>query len=653
MLRFLHRDRLHRDRWDHDRLHRATGLAAVPLLAVSIVVFSAATAPSAWADEKPLPALVPADVGICLESRGLAAAVREFRSSAHFERLGEFPPWRRWREKDGRDLAAVSEQMASLVGIDAGEFWERVVGHQMLLAIWPDEEAEKRTTNRGAANSGTTSDTTNSVAASGKAAALRATNDGSHAPAVLLVRAADAEALRKAAEGFTKAQQFLERVSWQAARHGGIDYQLGSRPGKRPAVRLAVVGNTAVLSDHERLFHRVLDLMPTAPAATNRSLGSLAELPAYAAAVKDMPPGAAVKLFVNPRAWEPILRAEAAAAPAAEQAQKQLLLKSWQAVESCWASFELTPRMRLQAVIKYDRQALPAPVGEFMACFSGPSGFLAKVPEGALLAAATRVDPDRFITWARKYGAPEKQPQPAEAEVIVSLLRLLGPDLGVYLKPHEEREGDSTQWLQWVGAIAVRPQMPPERESLLLVQAAVEPLLAGFAKSFSESGSSRLAGILMGDGLRTLSDSLRLSRAAISSVTLADGRVWVAGTQRALQEAQAVGGEKSLARSARWTSQLGDAMREPSHVLYVDCSAWGRLLGRHADALVATTVRERGVDDATARRGLQQLLSLLRLADTLVAAVKIDDGRIAASLSAAVEPPSSPSLPRGEPAVRP
>jgi hypothetical protein len=357
-----------------------------------------------------------------------------------------------------------------------------------------------------------------------------------------------------------------------------------------------------------------------------------------------MPAQAALTIFVNPRPWEPAVRAEADAAPPAEKPQKQLLVKTWQAVESCWASFELTPRVRLQAVVKYDQKALPSPVSEFLACFSGPSGFLPKVPAGALLAAALRVDADRFITWAQTHGPPEKQSKQEEAKVIVSLLRLLGPDLGIYLKPQEG--ADSAQWLQWAGAIGVRPQMPPQRESLQLIQAAVQPLLGAVARSFTESASSRLTAWLLGDGLRTLGESLSLSRSAISAIGLADGRLWIAGSSGALQEAQAVAGEQSLAKSTRWTGHLSEVMRDPGHVLYVDCAAWEQLLDRHGDALVKdvlakNTVGERRVDEATATKGLKQLRALLRLTDTFVAAVKVEDGRIAASLSVAVDPAAS------------
>jgi hypothetical protein len=416
-------------------------------------------------------------------------------------------------------------------------------------------------------------------------------------------------------------------------------------------MRLAVLGSMVVLSEDEAIFHRVLDLTHEVSAPPTGPPASLAQLPAYAAAAKSMPPGAALTLFLNPRTWEKSMQADVAAASPTEQGQKKLLLETWQAIEACWATVELTPRVRLQAVVKYDARRLPAPVGEFVACFGGGSGFLGKVPEGALLAAAARVDADRFITWARKYG--EKQPKPSdEAEVVVSLLRLLGPDLGIYLQP--AAAGDAAHWLQWAGAVGVRPQMPPERESLQLVQAMVQPLLATVAKSMSESASSRLAGLFLGDGLRSLSDSLRLSRSAISTVTLADGRLWVAGSERALSDAQAVGGDKSLATSRRWTNHLDGPMREPSHLLYVHCDGWRQLLDRHAKALVATTVRERGVDEKTAQNGLDQLRSLLRLADTVVAAIKIDDGQIAVSLSAAVEPPpASPSSSPTEPAERP
>src|SRR5256885_11460457 len=70
------------------------------------------------AGEKPLEGLVPGDVGVCLELRGLAAAARDFRSAAHFSRLAEFPPWQRWQGKEGGELHALSGQMATLIGVE-------------------------------------------------------------------------------------------------------------------------------------------------------------------------------------------------------------------------------------------------------------------------------------------------------------------------------------------------------------------------------------------------------------------------------------------------------------------------------------------------------------------------------------------------------
>src|SRR5437870_11525151 len=96
------------------RLGHAACLAAL-LVGVSLAV----------ADEKPLAAVVPSDVGVCLELRGLAAAAREFRSSAHFSRLAEFPPWQRWQGKEGAELHALSGQMATLIGAEWSDVWEK------------------------------------------------------------------------------------------------------------------------------------------------------------------------------------------------------------------------------------------------------------------------------------------------------------------------------------------------------------------------------------------------------------------------------------------------------------------------------------------------------------------------------------------------
>jgi len=582
-----------------------------------LVCLAALTAIAALAHgaELPLPALVPDDVGMCIEVRNLAEAVREFRSSAQFQRLNEFPPWRRWHEKESRQLAEITGQVATLMGLQWSDLWGNVLGHQSLVAIWPPKPGSE-----GEAN---------------------------QPPAVILIRAKDAGTLRKVADAFRAAQSLFESVSWRRATYQGIDYQLGSRSSesKRPALRLAVIDSLAVLSEHEAAFHGVLELARrqdarevSGPSAQRR--GSLAELPSYKTAAAQMPTGAVLTCFVHPRSWQALMRADVESAAPAQRAEKQLVLDTWSALESFWASLELSPRLAVRAVVRYDGKALPAPVAEFVACFAGPSQFPAKTPGDALVAAAMRVDVDRLITWARKYGDANKR-QEAEAEVVAELLRLLGPDVGAYVRV--DRGADSQNWLQWAAAVAVRPQMPRDLEVQQMVRAAIPSLLAGVAKLFTESASSRLAGLLTGEGLKLVDDSLRISRSAIPTISLSDGQLWAAGIERALDEARALGPQRSLAASARWTNHLTELTRDPSHLLYVDCAAWHQILTQQTDDLVARAVRQRGVDEAVARRGLKQLVALLRLTDTLVGVIKIDDGQIAASLSVSVDPSSSGS----------
>src|SRR5262249_53524745 len=143
--------------------------------------------------------------------------------------------------------------------------------------------------------------------------------------------------LRKVTDGFRAAQTLLEKASWRSATHAGIDYQLGDRLGGKRPLRLALLDSMAVLSDHEGVFHRVLELSQRTASSVGssgrQSLASLADLPAYIAANKSMPAAAAVTCFVNPRTWEPVIRAEAAAAPENQRAEKQLLLATWQSLE--------------------------------------------------------------------------------------------------------------------------------------------------------------------------------------------------------------------------------------------------------------------------------------------------------------------------------
>jgi hypothetical protein len=583
-------------------------------LSAAACAWSLALVCSALAGEKSLPELVPPDVGIYVEARGIAERIGQFRASPQFARLAEFAPLQKWRQSDGGALERLAGKFAEALRVEAAELWQNVLGQDMALAIWPAKAEE-----------------------------------GGRPPAVLLLRATDERSLARVAAGFRDAQQAFEKTRWQTESHAGTEYHVGARPGKSSSLYLATLGRIGVLSESRRQFHAVL--------ALNEGVGPeggdqqcLARSGAYQAAAKQVSASAAVVAYLNPRPWEVLIGAEAAASASGgrqpsdrssekQRVEREQMLATWQALHFGVATLELQPLVRFQATIAFDPSRLPAPVADLLAVFSGPAGALENTPQDCLVAAAGRLDVGRWLRWAVKHGGAKEEPGGAAAWV-VPLLRMLGPQYGVYLR---SRDGGTvtTGLLDWAAAVEVRPQLSrhdlPNAKELL--GAALPKLLTALAPGQHDSLLQRLADLLLGDALRLVEDGVRVSRQANFSLALAEGRLWAANTQRVAEQAAALPATASLARSPRWKRHAGPAVDAASYALFVDCAAWRALLHRHRDELVEALAQQRSLDAATARRSMERLLSLLGLADTLVAAVTIGDETLAASVSVAVDTP--------------
>ena len=87
--------------------------------------------------------------------------------------------------------------------------------------------------------------------------------------------------------------------------------------------------------------------------------------------------------------------------------------------------------------------------------------------------------------------------------------------------------------------------------------------------------------------------------------------------------------ERSLAHSPRLQNLMSPWLADPSHVLYVDCASLRSALAKRPESLAAVMAAMRGLDQASLRRIVWQLTSLLHLADSVALSAKFDDEGIA------------------------
>ncbi len=320
------------------------------------------------------------------------------------------------------------------------------------------------------------------------------------------------------------------------------------------------------------------------------------------------------------------------------------------------------------------------------------------MPADSLAVIAGRFDAARLLQSLRKLAPEVDRKQPAW-ELMDRMLRLVGPDMVAYVTPNAPplpkgpnapplghpvprvqggpggvpvsppplgapstlgpggaRGGSvgSSLPLNWTIGVRVRPRdlaerlpenLPEKNPSGKQLLESLLPLLIQATNLMREGGSlALLRTATRGDQrLTTVENWWLLPKGAIASYSVTDDYLWAAGSENAVKSASAFDEDHSLSRRSRFRSLVGPAlersgMGEPSQVIYFDLAGWRTLLRDHKSDFAAAAAAAHHVSVEKAQRGVDQLLSLLALADTAVAALRIDDQRIAFSLGLSARP---------------
>lgn len=574
-----------------------------------------------------LAAFVPDDVGMTIEGAELYPAANRFLDSELYRRLSAVPALQKLLQSNLDRPRAVGNLLAAELGMSIDEFGNQLLGKQALLGVWPGK-----------------------------------LDDVDPSRMLVLVETQDA---RFAARVTAKLNESFETAlpgSTKKRDCAGLTYTLArvADGDKMFEVAFATVGVVNMLSGNEAILRKALEL----GAKQAQGFASLQESPSYAKAIARLKSDATVKIFVNPRPWDPTILKRLDPPKNKKTPDEELLVRraasqAWQAAEYWAMSADLEPHFSLESFMHFDPETAPLQVRELGQMFSGKAEFLQHIPGDAALAFAGRIDLAHFA--AMLYDSPQAErmenlDQVREMsrglfmglDLFDDVIARLGPDVGFYMAPLDDapREDGKKSPVEWVGA-ARMPRKPyaqgePDLEAALdsglrtamMLSASVEN--ADQDEPVAQVVDSHKNGVK----LTSLEGVEKLPSGLVATYGFADGFLFGGTTASAVGRCLGVAPQDSLANNPDYKRLANERLDEPGQVLFMNCRALRKILTTNPKFIVDFISNLRNRPRAEVEESLAIVTQLTELGETIVFASKIEDSGLAFSLDVSVEEPA-------------
>jgi hypothetical protein len=596
------------------------------MVILAIVVSILAAAPARAVEPPRLADWLDAEVGLCLQFDNLADQWTKFAAGSLHARVRRFPPLAHWIDQQRPKLAAVSRELQRRTGATAKELGAGLLGRQVLVAVWPpaDPVADKPA-------------------------------------ALLLMESADRQLLKRSLDKLVAARRQAGR--WRGNRSLEIEGETFSIDAVVPDDEqseffITSADNVAILATSEQLISAVLKRR----AAVDESASSLTSSTAYVAAQDVLAEDCAVRLFINPSAWNDALQSDLERKKAgSEEARSQAaLVAAWRATEYVAAGVQLTPQTTVELAWKWRADALPEPVREVAASLVGHSRFVDRIPADALLACAGHIDVGRLVRTAiagkeRKAastsGGEAAGAAGAKIETENILLRALsagfGPDWGAFVTPapREAAGKPASLPIELVLGIQTRPLEPANKRPALArtIEPLLHALLSAAVEAANRQAGANIASITSADDGNSSFTSVSGMVPGRPDQELAycvdpQDRFWFGTSAACLKRASSSAIDDNPIRPS--AVKLGTLLKgnAPSGLLYVDLAGWRKLATQRIDALDVLWEGKR-LDVQTKERQRQKLIAGFQLADRLVAVSHIEESTVHLALTVSAEGP--------------
>ena len=575
-----------------------------------------------------LMSLVTARAGLIIEVDDLDRHAQTFLDGPLGQRLAAFPPLEQWRARQGQELNRVSLEVKRQIGVSLHDALHRLLGEQLLLAVWPEQ-----------------------------------IQPALPAQALLLAQTSDGELLRRVlaqlSTAQTKAGMQTSTLELTQARQ---TISLTVIHAESRTLYLGSIDSLALLATSEQLVRSVLDLRAHAAGSDSSSATERAFQLGRAQTASD----AALRLLVSPRPWDELLRADVEAAERSGQAEpadreqggtdqarrQRAVFQAWQAVDYIGAAVLVGERVSAELHVGWRGADLPRDGRSLFSSTSGKARFLEHVPGNAFAAVAGRLDLGRLVRQgALRLDTPSGSGGSRLGGIAIStLLSGLGPDAGAYLSvaPSEMKEPAGRIFqgavpVEWTVGLGTQPLDPSRSTDPLSVT--LGPVLRllmhlGVRQANADAGQPISTVVTEDDHGRQMTTATFLNgqgqRLGIS-LGVSGEYLWASTASEVLQRALGETTADSLAASPAFQSLLNPRLGDAGYVAYFNLASIRRVL-ESSPQLVDVVVAEDRRSRENVQRSLGELISLLKLADVVLAEARLDESGLGLSVGLSAGP---------------
>jgi hypothetical protein len=525
----------------------------------------AAARASAARDE--LLRLVPDDVGLCLVIDDLRGHTERILASPWMKRFLASPLGQAVASSpEMKKLAKVDADLQQGLGVSLAQVRDDLLGEAVVLAYRPGPPGQHE-----------------------------------QEQGFLLLRARRAELLSQVIDRFnTQQKKSGELKALEARQHQQVRYY--RRQDVRGEHYYLQSGPLLAVSGQEAALRRVIELLSTkGPGRASQAAQGLRGTE-----------GALASLWVNPRAYDAELRAKAATAKGPEAQVLQAFGTYWQAIDGISLALAVDRDLELRLAVRARPEALPAALRRLVETASRPSELWGLFPPGAVVTAAERLDFAALAQILADFQTPgtrESMRQGLQRSVGAAagldrfddVLAHLGPDWGYCILANPDRAA----FPHVLVALRIQPG-PPEAPVDQAVLQALQSLagVAVLAHNSSQKTPIRLK---------------NLKQRKVEVKYLSGEGAWPAGLEPAfaLKEGYLVlaSTPAALERFAAAPAAVPPGGEVP--LLRISFKELVRLLQERRPAVTGFLAEKNQVPPETAARWVDNLLSVLSLADQL------------------------------------
>lgn len=296
--------------------------------------------------------LVPKDVGLAIEARGLSEQTRQFLNSEVFQRIQRHSAWKHLlQSKEIKDLQELQRTVNDVTKQPLLGWLEKLLGQEALLCITPRTDGRPRS--------------------------------------VLLLRLKQPADLPVILEAWGQLEPRIET----RFEHQGQVYFSRTKPGDAgDPLFYALLDDVLIVSDRAESLTPILDL---AQDAEHR--GAASEESNFQQTMKALNPSSVIRIFIQPAAWDPGRESRPSDA---KDVVERLIKGAWARCQAIGIGVRQESGLVAEIIARSDDLAQNSIWMKLVAKTSGVPAFLARIPKSAILAFAGRHDLADMTEWA-------------------------------------------------------------------------------------------------------------------------------------------------------------------------------------------------------------------------------------------------------------